>query len=104
MKKHTKLYLSAVSPDHCEGEFLPCEICYQPMVDVHHIHSRGMGGSDKDCIENLMGLCRYCHEEYGDKKSSMDYLISEHFEYLRSLNVEFNEKTLKTFKKTKSNR
>ena len=33
-------------------------------VDIHHLESRGMGGSkNKDYIENLMGLCRDCHNK-----------------------------------------
>lgn len=89
MNKHTKLYRDVLA-DHTEmAEYLPCEICFQPMTDVHHIKARGMGGSgSKDTILNLMGLCRHCHVEYGDKKMYMDFLISEHYEYLQSLGLE----------------
>jgi IS1 family transposase len=38
-----------------------------------------MGGSkDKDTIENLMGLCRKCHIEYGDKKQYKEFLKDIH--------------------------
>jgi hypothetical protein len=49
--------------DYGEQDFVMCEFCQQDRaVDVHHIQSRGMGGSkEKDFIENLMGLCRECH-------------------------------------------
>ena len=31
-------------------------------MDIHHIEPRGAGGSKaKDYIENLMSLCRSCH-------------------------------------------
>lgn len=67
MKNHTRVYMRHFGGD-C-GEFVPCEICENPAVDVHHIDARGMGGSDeKDHIDNLMGLCRECHEHFGDKK------------------------------------
>lgn len=47
-----------------------CEICQQPANDIHHIDARGMGGSkQKDVIENLMAVCRNCHESYGDRKA-----------------------------------
>ena len=51
-------------------DFIPCEICGNQAVDIHHIEARGMGGNpkgDKDEIENLMAVCRPCHEEFGDK-------------------------------------
>ena len=34
--------------------------------DVHHCSPRGMGGDQvggKDVIDNLVGLCRSCHDE-----------------------------------------
>ena len=77
MKKHTKVYMKHFG--YTGDEFMPCEVCGARMVDIHHIDARGMGGSeDKDTIENLMGLCRGCHEAYGDKKSQMEFLIEIH--------------------------
>lgn len=64
-----------------ETDWIPCEIygCECEAVDVHHIERRGMGGSKtKDTIENLMGLCRYHHDKYGDRKQYMDFLIQTH--------------------------
>ena len=38
-----------------------------------------MGGTKKaDVIENLMGLCRKCHIEYGDKKQYKEFLKDIH--------------------------
>lgn len=60
-------------------DFIPCEICGKKAVDIHHISSRGMGGSkEKDTIENLMALCRVCHEDYGDIKVFSDMLVRIH--------------------------
>lgn len=46
---------------------LQCEMgCGRKMTEIHHISARGMGGDPqglKDVIENLMGLCHWCHEE-----------------------------------------
>lgn len=37
-----------------------CEMCrMEPMDDVHHIVFRSHGGNNE--IENLIGLCRWCH-------------------------------------------
>ena len=51
--------------DYGETDFVMCEFCQQDRaVDIHHLNSRGMGGSKtKDYIENLMGLCRDCHNK-----------------------------------------
>jgi hypothetical protein len=43
-----------------------------------------MGGSKElDQIENLMGLCRSCHIEYGDKKSHIDFLKKVHKDFIK---------------------
>jgi len=39
-----------------------CEFCCMAaMTDVHHI--AGRGGPDPHRLENLIGLCRSCHEK-----------------------------------------
>lgn len=61
------------------SDFIECEVCKGKAVDIHHIDCRGMGGSkEKDTIENLMALCRNCHNIFGDKKQWIDFLIDIH--------------------------
>ena len=76
MKKHTKIYFKYF--DYIGADFIPCEVCGSQAVDIHHIEARGMGGSDKDAIENLMAVCRSCHIQYGDKKQYKDWLQEIH--------------------------
>jgi hypothetical protein len=53
MKNHTKVYLKGMGYD--TTDWIPCEVCQSKAVDIHHIESRGMGGSKHaDTIENLM--------------------------------------------------
>ena len=78
MKKHTKIYLKYF--DYIGSEFIPCECCGSKAVDIHHIECRGMGGSEKDNINNLMAVCRKCHLEYGDKKQHLEWLKKIHKE------------------------
>jgi len=87
MKKHTKLYLEWNGYD--TTDFIPCEICEKQAVDIHHIDSRGMGGSSKDTPDNLMALCRNCHIKFGDKKQYKDMLKREHkrVQEWRGLNI-----------------
>ena len=81
MKKHTKIYLQAMGYDITD--WIPCEICDSKAVDIHHIDARGMGGSkNADREENLMALCRRCHEEYGDKSHFKNMLKDIHSNYL----------------------
>lgn len=84
LQKHTKIYLDYFS---LHGEpYIPCEVCLSSAVDIHHISARGMGGSKtKDYIENLMALCRNCHDKYGDKKQYRDFLNSIHLPKVQAL-------------------
>ena len=77
MKKHTKTYMDYFGYDL--SSWIPCEMCGQKAVDIHHIEARAMGGSKtKDNIENLMALCRKCHIDLGDKKQYKDLLKTVH--------------------------
>jgi len=77
MQKHTQIYLQGMG--YKKTDFIPCEVCGTQAVDIHHIEARGMGGSKiADVIENLMGLCRKCHIEYGDKKQYKEFLKDIH--------------------------
>jgi predicted HNH restriction endonuclease len=84
MKNHTRVYLEYFGIDE-ENPFIPCEICGQRAVDIHHIESRGMGGSKKkDDITNLMALCRNCHIQYGDIQELVETLQELHDKILKN--------------------
>ena len=58
MKPHVKIYIDFFDCPIYVG----CENCGKPCDDIHHIEPKGMGGSKKqDYIENLIALCRSCH-------------------------------------------
>ena len=68
MVNHKKVYVTFFNLDI--SDHILCTNCGKVAVDIHHINPRGMGGSQKDYIENLVALCRLCH----DKVESSPYL------------------------------
>jgi predicted HNH restriction endonuclease len=58
MKKHVKIYLK--HHNYGEQDVILCEKCSLVAVDIHHIKLKSMGGTDD--IDNLIALCRNCHE------------------------------------------
>jgi 5-methylcytosine-specific restriction endonuclease McrA len=65
MKKHTKIYLKHFG--YTIADFIPCEICGAKSVDIHHLIFKQMGGSKLlDYIENLIAVCRSCHNKCHD--------------------------------------
>jgi 5-methylcytosine-specific restriction endonuclease McrA len=82
LKKHTKVYIEAMG--YTDTDFICCEVCNRRAVDIHHIETRGMGGSKlMDTPENLMALCRECHHEadFGVELSK-DFLKAVHLKKL----------------------
>ena len=63
-----------ISPD----ETVLCEVCNAVAVDIHHIIFRSQGG--KNNIDNLIALCRNCHDishgKVKDKTLAVDQLKS----------------------------
>jgi hypothetical protein len=87
MQKHTKIYIEFFGYD--TSDFIECEVCGSRAVDIHHIDARGMGGSQlKDFIENLMALCRSCHNKYGDLVQWLDFLIIKHKRFMETRRTE----------------
>jgi hypothetical protein len=67
LKTHTKIYFKHFGLD--KTDFIGCEVCGSVAVDIHHLDSKGMGGSKtKDYIENLIAVCRGCHNNCHDSK------------------------------------
>ena len=90
MQKHTKIYFDYFH--YGIDSFVPCECCGCRSVDIHHIENRKKGGSkDKDYIENLMGMCRFHHEKYGDKKQYIDFLKEIHLNFMEKWGRDITE-------------
>ncbi len=55
---------------------LLCEVCQQKAVDIHHILGKGKYPELTNDVNNLIALCRKCHDKYGQKKQYVQYLQS----------------------------
>lgn len=71
MKPHIKTYLKhfkyKIVEDVC------CQACRSfGSIDIHHIKYRSQGGGDD--IQNLIALCRPCHEKAHTRELSAAYL------------------------------
>ena len=94
MKKHVKIYFDYFGYDI--SDFIPCEICKDQANDIHHIECRGMGGTSKqESIENLMAVCRKCHEKFGDKKEHKELLKEIHLNIMRYGSDKNNRRSIK---------
>lgn len=74
MQRHTKVYMDYFG--YGEQDFIPCENCGNRAIDVHHINYRSHCG--EDVIENLIGLCRSCHNAVHNEKINTSDLMYMH--------------------------
>lgn len=83
--KHIKNYIKYF--DLSEDSFVPCEVCGGTGVDLHHIVYKSREQSeDRDNVENVISLCRNCHDRSHFKKKP--YLYAEelkkiHFNFIK---------------------
>jgi len=78
LQKHTKIYMQFFS--YVENDFIPCEMCGSRAVDIHHLERRTRNKVTNDYIENLVGLCRYCHINAENDKCFNMYVRIKHLE------------------------
>jgi len=65
--------------ENFDDMYIPCEWCGGRAVDTNHIEPRGIGGSKtKDYIENLIALCRLCHNEFEAKRIGKEEMREKH--------------------------
>jgi 5-methylcytosine-specific restriction endonuclease McrA len=69
MQKHTITYFKHFGLGI--DDVIQCENCGSVAVDIHHIEGRGKG---KDVIDNLIALCRDCHNKAHASLMSKEYL------------------------------
>ena len=67
-----------------ETDFVPCECCSSRASEIHHIHARSQRKDLLNDINNLMAVCRKCHEKYGDKKMWIEFLQNKHNQFMKN--------------------
>jgi len=85
VQKHTKIYYRYF--DYGEQDIVPCEACGRPAVDIHHINGRI--GKDANNIENIMAVCRKCHDLAHGEKISKGELLYIHKNFLTGNRKQF---------------
>ena len=70
MKKHIDIYRQFWWDELTLAQTEQCAMCGDWGADVHHLSAKSLGGSKcKDHIENLICLCRSCHDKcHSDKQ------------------------------------
>jgi 5-methylcytosine-specific restriction endonuclease McrA len=68
MKQYVKTYLTYFGYD--VSDWIQCEVCGAKAVDIHHLDPRSTNKAKINLIDNLVALCRTCHDKCG---SSWDF-------------------------------
>lgn len=82
LRTYTKIYYNYF--DFGFEDFVPCEICGDKAVDIHHIIARSKEKSLENDINNLIGICRRCHLGFGDRTHFLEFLQATHKLYMTS--------------------
>jgi len=72
--KHFKIYDDFWLPELTIAQTYQCAVCHSwEGTDIHHLQAKQAGGSKcKDYIENLICLCRSCHNKcHSDKNYNL---------------------------------
>jgi 5-methylcytosine-specific restriction endonuclease McrA len=72
VKPYTKTYLNHFG--YSVADFIPCECCGAKSVDIHHLTPRSLRKDLVNKIDNLMALCRTCHDRAGRDREFNDEL------------------------------
>lgn len=70
MKKYVSNYLKYFG--YKLQSDINCTVCRLPAVDLHHIQYKSQGGGDE--VNNIVSLCRTCHEKAHKGVLTREYL------------------------------
>lgn len=65
-------------------DFIPCERCGKRYHSIHHIINKKMGGNKTlDYIENLMAVCKKCHDKFTYRILSEEDAMKIHLGFMK---------------------
>jgi len=102
MSPHKVIYFKHFG--YTEGDYIACEMCCKQAVDVHAIQADGSGGrpsKSTHIIENLMAVCRKCHEDWGGNTDMYFHMYEKHRQTLVQHGVKFDEELIQQLKRGK---
>lgn len=91
MQIYTKTYFKAFGI--AETDFVACECCEGRSTEIHHL--LGRKGELLNDIRNLMAICRTCHDDYGQIKVFVVYLLKIHRRRMDLAGVKYNNSFFK---------
>ena len=91
MKAYTKTYFRYFGFD--ESDFVPCEICGSKATEIHHLEPKSIAKAKVNLIDNLIAVCRTCHDLCGGLRSFNDQAKLIHRKKL--LGVKTDHETIK---------
>lgn len=78
MKPYVKIFMNYFG--YSPGDFIPCEYCGSPSVEIHHITPRSLAKKGKvNVIENLAAVCRECHDKCHASKDFNEEVRARHW-------------------------
>ena len=63
------------------ADYIPCACCNSKSIDIHHLIFKSQGGKDEP--DNLISLCRECHN-----KAHADTDFNNHLKQIHANNIE----------------
>lgn len=76
MKPYVKTYLKYFG--YSEGDFIPCESCGAKAVDIHHLEPKSIAKAKVNLIDNIIAVCRPCHDLAGKNREFNEGLKVKH--------------------------
>ena len=95
MTSYGKVFLEAFGLD--ETDFIPCSICQKQSVDFHHIISRSRFREGLNMIENVLPVCRKCHQDFGEVNDYIPMLLKIQKKTLEINKIPFNKRFFNHF-------
>jgi 5-methylcytosine-specific restriction endonuclease McrA len=87
MKAYVKTFMKYFG--YSPGDFIPCESCGGPSVEIHHLEPKSIAKGKENLIDNLAAVCRQCHDLCHSSREFNEGLKLKHRKNLLSVKTDF---------------